>query len=293
MPIFSKPDANVLIISLKALKNCSPVAAVANRQSIRQLLTDRKKLQSARAIECIVSGCTHYALLTWQKIRAYRGLIILSKFAAMNHWTLPITSLLIASFMLCSDVSAQEFPMEEPVHSSLEANFPVAPRLFLGATQLSEIRSAIAIPGSHHQVAFAAIKSRVDQNDWHIYDENPDDGNWNYARAWLAREASFLYWITGEQTYAQIAFDSLDAIHNDPDPDGRIPEANYGLSRAATGMGFALAYCDNDGSKGGIHTTSFAQGQQQQKKQCYCCGKEGISVQTVTRNILYQGKIGM
>ncbi len=168
--------------------------------------------------------------------------MILNKFAAMHHWTFPLTGLMIASSVLCSDVAAQEFPTEEPAHSSLEVNFLVTPRLFLDTTQLSEIRSAIVIPGSHHHEAFTAIKDRVDRNDWRIYDKSPDDGNWNYTRAWLAREASFLYLITGEQTYAQIAFDSLYAIHDDPDPDGRIPEANYGLSRAATGMGFALAY---------------------------------------------------
>ncbi|MDJ0708497.1 MAG: hypothetical protein QNJ46_34950 [Leptolyngbyaceae cyanobacterium MO_188.B28] len=167
---------------------------------------------------------------------------MISNKLATDYWTFTLTSLLLISSAACSDVLAQGLPIEDPVHSSVEASFPIAPRLFLDTTLLTEIRSAIAIPGSHHHIAFAAIKDRVDRNDWRIYDENPDDGNWNYARAWLAREASFLYLITGEQAYAQIAFDSLYTIHSDPDPDGRIPEANNGLSRAATGMGFALAY---------------------------------------------------
>ncbi len=162
---------------------------------------------------------------------------------AIDYWTFTLTGLLLISSAVCSDVVlAQGLPIEDPVHSSVDASLPIEPRLFLDTTQLTEIRSAIAIPGSHHHVAFTAIKDRVDRNDWRIYDKNSDDGNWNYARAWLAREASFLYLITGEQAYAQIAFDSLYAIHSDPDPDGRMPEANYGLSRAATGMGFALAY---------------------------------------------------
>ena len=121
-------------------------------------------------------------------------------------------------------------------------DLPSAPRLFIDAAELSETRAAIAVDGSHHQRVYEAIKTRVDQNDWRVYDENPDDDNWNYARAWLAREASFLYLITGNTVYAQTAFDALYAIHDDPDPDNRLPETGYGLARAATGMGFALAY---------------------------------------------------
>lgn len=119
----------------------------------------------------------------------------------------------------------------------------MTPRLFLDSAKLNEIRTAITnTPGSHHQRAFEAIKARVDQNDWRVYDEYATDGNWNYARAWLAREASFVYQITGDRSYAQIAYNALYDIHNDPDPDQRIPDNGYGLSRAATGMGFALAY---------------------------------------------------
>lgn len=119
---------------------------------------------------------------------------------------------------------------------------PSAPRLFLDSAKLSETRAAIAVPGSHHQVAFAAIKARADQNDWHVYDEDLADDNWNYARAWQAREAAFVYLITGDQTYAQNAFDALYAIHSDPDPGCSLPESGRALDRAATGMGFALAY---------------------------------------------------
>lgn len=119
---------------------------------------------------------------------------------------------------------------------------PPTPRLFVDAERLTEIRKAVTVAGSHHQVAFQAIKNRVAQRDWQVYDEDPTDDNWNYARAWLAREAAFLYLITGDQTYAQTAFEALYDIHDDPDPDKRLPEQGYGLGRAATGMGFALAY---------------------------------------------------
>ncbi len=117
-----------------------------------------------------------------------------------------------------------------------------ATRLFLDSARLNNARTAVQKAGSHQQVAFEAIKARVEKNDWRVYDSNLSDGNWNYARAWLAREASFLYRMTGVQSYAQIAFDALYAIHNDRDPDGRTPESGDGLARAATGMGFALAY---------------------------------------------------
>ncbi|MEN8445844.1 MAG: CARDB domain-containing protein, partial [Cyanobacteria bacterium J06555_13] len=126
--------------------------------------------------------------------------------------------------------------------TTLNPERPPTPRLFLDAAELSETRSAITVDGSHHQQAFAAIKARVDQNDWRVYDENLSDGNWNYARAWLAREAAFVYLVTGKQAYAQSAFDALFAIYEDPDPDGRRPNSGNGLARAATGMGFALGY---------------------------------------------------
>jgi Ca2+-binding RTX toxin-like protein len=119
---------------------------------------------------------------------------------------------------------------------------PGASRLFLDAARLSQVRAAVKIAASPQQAALDVIKARVEQNDWRVYDENPNDGNWNYARAWLAREASFLYRLTGNQSYAQIAFDALSAIHSDRDPDGRLPESGELLARSATGMGFALAY---------------------------------------------------
>ncbi|MBE7384090.1 MAG: hypothetical protein F6J95_022055 [Leptolyngbya sp. SIO1E4] len=142
----------------------------------------------------------------------------------------------------------------------LEANYvpwldsgspPAEPRLFLTAASLDEIRGAIQVDGSHHQAVFGAMQARVDQNDWRVYDETLDDGNWNYARAWLAREAALLYQVTGQTRYADIAFDALYAIHADPDPDNRRPEGGNGLARAATGMGFAIAY---DWAKSGWST---------------------------------------
>jgi hypothetical protein len=117
-----------------------------------------------------------------------------------------------------------------------------SPRLFLDATKIDEIKAAIQVEGSHHQAAFQTMKARVEQQDWRVYDRNPNDGNHNYARSWLAREAALLYLLTDEVVYAQIAYDALYDVQNDPDPDERVPDRGYGLSRAMVGMGFAIAY---------------------------------------------------
>jgi hypothetical protein len=116
------------------------------------------------------------------------------------------------------------------------------PRLFLNQRRIEQIQSAIRVPRSHHQQAFNALKVRVNQNNWRVYDGNPNDGNWNYARSYQAREAALLYLLTNENKYAQIAYEALNLIHQDPDPDNRLPEAQYGLSRATVGQNFALAY---------------------------------------------------
>ncbi len=116
------------------------------------------------------------------------------------------------------------------------------PRLYIDSAKIAEIKAAIQVDGSHHQQAFAAMKARVDQNDWRIYDENLSDNNNNYARTWLAREASFLYQITNDPSYAQIAFQALEAVYTNPDFDNVNLQSDKGLTRAMVGLGFAIAY---------------------------------------------------
>ena len=70
------------------------------------------------------------------------------------------------------------------------------PRLFVTQKRIEQIQAAIQVPDSHHQQAFNALKTRVDQADWRIYDFPPDSGRWNYYRSYLAREAALLYLIT-------------------------------------------------------------------------------------------------
>ncbi|MEO1593349.1 MAG: hypothetical protein AAFU71_18955, partial [Cyanobacteria bacterium J06632_22] len=127
-------------------------------------------------------------------------------------------------------------------------NDTVERSLFFTESELQAVRDAIQVTDSHHAQAYAALKQRVDQavalgdTGWQIYDENLSDNNWNYARAWLSREAAFLYRLTDDEQYAQAAYSALQQMYDDPDPDLRLPNQGYGLARAATGMGLALAY---------------------------------------------------
>lgn len=82
---------------------------------------------------------------------------------------------------------------------------------------------------------------RVESEDISQFDATDD--NWNYARSYLAQAAAFCYQVTGEAGYADIAYRTLQDIHENPDPDERLPESGaHGLSRATVGLGFALAY---------------------------------------------------
>ena len=116
------------------------------------------------------------------------------------------------------------------------------PRLFIDQTRIEQIRSAIQVPDSHHQQAFFALKNRVEQNDWQVYSYDPNGGNWNYPRSHLAKESAFLYLITKNPKYAQISYENIRAIYEQPDPDNRLPDRNYGLSRAMVGSHIAIAY---------------------------------------------------
>jgi hypothetical protein len=122
------------------------------------------------------------------------------------------------------------------------------PRLFLSTRKVAQLRSAVRTARSHHAEAFGALKRWVDRTGRRPYD--PAAGNWNYGRAYMARGAAFLAVVTGQKAYSDLAFAVLKDVHDDPDPDRRLPDrlATYGLARATVGEGFALAYdwCYND-----------------------------------------------
>jgi hypothetical protein len=113
------------------------------------------------------------------------------------------------------------------------------PRVFLDAERIAEIRQAITVDGSTHQRVWESLRRDVDRSEswW-----DPQSKNWNYGRAYLAQAAAFCYLVTGEKQYARQAWQTLKDIHDKPDPDRRLPERGYGLSRATVGMGFGVAY---------------------------------------------------
>jgi len=116
------------------------------------------------------------------------------------------------------------------------------PRLYVDATRISQIKAAIQVAGSHHQQAFNAMKARVDQNNWRVYDDDPNDTVWNSARSHMAREAAFMYLLTNDSKYAQISYNALYDIYNNVDPSNRLPSSGDGIGRATVGRNFALAY---------------------------------------------------
>ncbi len=125
---------------------------------------------------------------------------------------------------------------------TVDAAEEMHPRLFVDQARIDAINAARSVPGSHHALAFAEMQARADQNDWTIYDENDGDGNYNYARGYMATEQALLYLLTGNTDYAQMAYDALALMYNDPDPDGRALESGYGLSRAMLAKAWAMVY---------------------------------------------------
>lgn len=117
--------------------------------------------------------------------------------------------------------------------------------ILLTPDRLDRIQAGLADPDSHYAQAFAQLRARVDSRDLDLF--NRTATNWNYARSYYAQAAAFVFRVTGDPVYAQWAFEALYDVHNDIDPDGRLPESgaptdSAGLSRATVGLGFGLAY---------------------------------------------------
>jgi PKD repeat protein len=117
------------------------------------------------------------------------------------------------------------------------------PKLLVDQDRIDAIAQAVQVSGSTHQQAFAAMQAEVDANGAFIIGGGDRISSiWNYGRSFLAMRASLLYAITGDESYAQMAYDALWAVHNDPDPSNRLPNEGYGLARATVGTGFAIAF---------------------------------------------------
>ncbi len=113
------------------------------------------------------------------------------------------------------------------------------PRLGLKPEKREAMRAAARNPEDPRYAIFQLLRARVDQPDSWWKREEP---NWNYGRAYLATASSFAYQVTGETRYAQLAYDTLRAVYEDPDPDLRLPHEGYGLSRATVGLGLAYTW---------------------------------------------------
>jgi len=120
----------------------------------------------------------------------------------------------------------------------------IHPSILATPARLAVIREAVSVPGSHHEAVFSLMRERVESGDWNDYDLS-DVGIVDrpaYSRAFKALEASLTYLITQDQSYADIAYQSLRLIYDDPGEDVILPDDGYGLGRANTGMSFALCY---------------------------------------------------
>jgi len=110
------------------------------------------------------------------------------------------------------------------------------PRLFVTPERVAEIREQVLVPGSHHALAFAALKDRVDNNR-----AAPGDSG-SYLNSYRAREAAMMVLLTEDpvpaREYAQASFDAFAQC----DPLG-----GSGLARGmnSIGMGIAFDWCHN------------------------------------------------
>jgi hypothetical protein len=117
------------------------------------------------------------------------------------------------------------------------------PRLLVTRERLAAITAQLAVPGSFHQQAYAAMRARVDAPDWASrYEETPTYQHGShtagYIPGFMAREAALLALLADtreEQTrYATRAFTALKGLDYLGDS---------GLNRATQSMSLALA-CD-------------------------------------------------
>ncbi len=107
--------------------------------------------------------------------------------------------------------------------------------------RIAHVRHQLERGSPHHHVVVAALRDRVASEDLDRFERT--EKNWNYARSYLAQSAAFLYRLEQDQRHADLAYRTLRAVYDDPDPDRRLPESGqHGLSRATVGLGFALAY---------------------------------------------------
>ncbi|MCC5840434.1 MAG: PKD domain-containing protein [Opitutales bacterium] len=121
--------------------------------------------------------------------------------------------------------------------------------LWVDADRVAELRLAVQVTDTHHARAFAAMTNEIEAGHRNIIDQPTRLGdNWNYARSYLAQQAALAALLStdpSDQThFADIAFDALWAVYNDPDSGQNLPwgGSNSHLSKSTVAMGFAVGY---------------------------------------------------
>jgi len=115
------------------------------------------------------------------------------------------------------------------------------PRLLVTPGRLAAIQKQIAVAGSHHQLAWKAMKARVDAPDLGAAYNDPIDV---YKLSYKAREAAMLSLVASsppeKQKYARVAYEQVEKICKEKGK--RRIDSGYGLGRAMLSIGVGIAY---------------------------------------------------
>lgn len=120
--------------------------------------------------------------------------------------------------------------------------------LWADAERVETLRTAVTVPDTHHARAFAETVAWIDANATNIIEVPSRLGSsWNIDRSYLASQAALIALLSPDPAdrphYAQIAYEALRAMYDDPDSGGHqmLGSAQH-LSKATVAMGFALGY---------------------------------------------------
>lgn len=119
------------------------------------------------------------------------------------------------------------------------------PHLLISPARLTEIQQAVTVSGSSHEQMLQILAADVDANHVDIIaGGNRRLPGRNYARGDLAQKAAMVYAVSGNTSYADIAFDALEAMYTDPLGGNVRPDGlnGKGLERANVGKAYAVSY---------------------------------------------------
>ncbi|MGB2822237.1 MAG: hypothetical protein WBF17_14730 [Phycisphaerae bacterium] len=105
------------------------------------------------------------------------------------------------------------------------------PRLFVSRERLEALRGLIKVEGSHHALAYGAMKDRVDNN------RAGAGQSGSYLNSYRAREAAMMALLASDaavaKEYAAASFDAFSKCS---------PQSGSGLARGMHSIGMAIAY---------------------------------------------------